>query len=57
MEYAYRQLRDQLIRSLLHLQFLWVVNPGLFGQMAATAGGIAVGSAVGHSIGAALTGK
>ncbi|CAF4308738.1 unnamed protein product, partial [Adineta steineri] len=29
---------------------------GLFGQMAATAGGVAVGSAVGHTIGAALTG-
>ncbi len=32
-------------------------QPGLFGQMAATAGGVAVGSAVGHTIGAALTGK
>ncbi|CAF3835216.1 unnamed protein product [Adineta steineri] len=31
-------------------------QPGLFGQMAATAGGVAVGSAVGHTIGAALTG-
>ncbi|CAF1363128.1 unnamed protein product [Adineta ricciae] len=31
-------------------------QPGLFGQMPATAGGIAVGSAVGHSIGAAITG-
>ncbi len=32
-------------------------QPGLFGQMAAMAGGVAVGSAVGHTIGAALTGK
>lgn len=32
-------------------------SPGLFGQMAATAGGVAVGSAVGHTIGAALTGN
>jgi len=32
-------------------------SPGLFGQMAATAGGVAIGSAVGHTIGAALTGK
>lgn len=32
-------------------------QPGLFGQMAATAGGVAVGSAVGHTLGAALTGK
>ncbi len=32
-------------------------QPGLFGQMAATAGGVAIGSAVGHTIGAALTGK
>jgi hypothetical protein len=31
-------------------------QPGLFGQMAATAGGVAIGSAVGHTIGAALTG-
>uniref|UniRef100_A0A915IN50 CHCH domain-containing protein n=1 Tax=Romanomermis culicivorax TaxID=13658 RepID=A0A915IN50_ROMCU len=31
-------------------------GPGLFGQMAATAGGVAVGSAVGHLIGGALTG-
>ncbi|XP_044253005.1 coiled-coil-helix-coiled-coil-helix domain-containing protein 10, mitochondrial-like isoform X2 [Tribolium madens] len=31
-------------------------QPGLFGQMAATAGGVAVGSAVGHTMGAALTG-
>ena len=31
-------------------------QPGLFGQMAATAGGVAVGSAVGHVIGGALTG-
>ena len=32
-------------------------QPGLFGQMAATAGGVAVGSAIGHTIGAAITGK
>lgn len=32
-------------------------QPGLFAQMAATAGGVAVGSAVGHTIGAAITGK
>ncbi|XP_068915716.1 coiled-coil-helix-coiled-coil-helix domain-containing protein 2 isoform X1 [Tenebrio molitor] len=31
-------------------------QPGLFGQMAATAGGVAVGSAVGHTVGHALTG-
>ncbi|XP_033627888.1 coiled-coil-helix-coiled-coil-helix domain-containing protein 2-like [Asterias rubens] len=31
-------------------------GPGLFGQMAATAGGVAIGSAVGHTIGAAMTG-
>lgn len=31
-------------------------QPGLFGQMAATAGGVAVGSAVGHTLGAAITG-
>lgn len=31
-------------------------QPGLFGQMAATAGGVAVGSAVGHTIGHAMTG-
>ncbi|XP_059147154.1 coiled-coil-helix-coiled-coil-helix domain-containing protein 10, mitochondrial-like [Physella acuta] len=31
-------------------------QPGLFAQMAATAGGVAVGSAVGHVVGAALTG-
>ncbi|EFA08694.2 coiled-coil-helix-coiled-coil-helix domain-containing protein 10, mitochondrial isoform X2 [Tribolium castaneum] len=31
-------------------------QPGLFGQMAATAGGVAVGSAIGHTIGAGLTG-
>jgi len=31
-------------------------SPGLFGQMAATAGGVAIGSAVGHTIGHALTG-
>ncbi|UJR08181.1 hypothetical protein I4U23_012454 [Adineta vaga] len=31
-------------------------QPGLFGQMAAIAGGVAVGSAVGHSVGAAITG-
>jgi coiled-coil-helix-coiled-coil-helix domain-containing protein 2 len=32
-------------------------QPGLFAQMAATAGGVAVGSAVGHTIGAAMTGR
>ncbi|KAL0883181.1 hypothetical protein ABMA27_016623 [Loxostege sticticalis] len=31
-------------------------QPSLFGQMAATAGGVAVGSAVGHVAGSALTG-
>ncbi|XP_033115578.1 coiled-coil-helix-coiled-coil-helix domain-containing protein 2-like [Anneissia japonica] len=31
-------------------------SPGLFGQMAATAGGVAIGSAVGHAVGAAMTG-
>ncbi|XP_013165210.1 PREDICTED: coiled-coil-helix-coiled-coil-helix domain-containing protein 10, mitochondrial isoform X1 [Papilio xuthus] len=31
-------------------------QPSLFGQMAATAGGVAVGSAVGHMAGSALTG-
>ncbi|RZC37284.1 coiled-coil-helix-coiled-coil-helix domain-containing protein 10, mitochondrial [Asbolus verrucosus] len=31
-------------------------QPGLFGQMAATAGGVAVGSAVGHAVGHAITG-
>ncbi|CAG9862903.1 unnamed protein product [Phyllotreta striolata] len=31
-------------------------QPGLFGQMAATAGGVAVGSAVGHAVGRAVTG-
>ncbi|KAH1015965.1 hypothetical protein HUJ04_007264 [Dendroctonus ponderosae] len=31
-------------------------GPGLFGQMAATAGGVAIGSAVGHTIGHAVTG-
>ncbi|CAF0920753.1 unnamed protein product [Rotaria sp. Silwood1] len=31
-------------------------QPGLFGQMAATAGGVAIGSAVGHTLGAAITG-
>lgn len=31
-------------------------GPGLFGQMALTAAGVAVGSAVGHTIGAGLTG-
>ncbi|XP_063915524.1 coiled-coil-helix-coiled-coil-helix domain-containing protein 10, mitochondrial isoform X2 [Zophobas morio] len=31
-------------------------QPGLFGQMAATAGGVAIGSAVGHTMGSALTG-
>lgn len=32
-------------------------QPGLFGQMAATAGGVAVGSAIGHTVGHAVTGK
>ncbi|CAB0005121.1 unnamed protein product [Nesidiocoris tenuis] len=31
-------------------------QPGMFAQMAATAGGVAVGSAVGHVVGAGLTG-
>ncbi|CAJ0579038.1 unnamed protein product, partial [Mesorhabditis spiculigera] len=31
-------------------------GPGLMGQMAATAGGVAIGSAVGHSIGHMMTG-
>ncbi|XP_033207706.1 coiled-coil-helix-coiled-coil-helix domain-containing protein 2 [Belonocnema kinseyi] len=31
-------------------------GPGLMGQMAATAGGVAIGSAVGHTIGHAMTG-
>jgi len=31
-------------------------GPGLFGQMAATAGGVAIGSAVGHAVGHAFTG-
>ncbi|XP_074640909.1 coiled-coil-helix-coiled-coil-helix domain-containing protein 2-like [Tubulanus polymorphus] len=31
-------------------------GPGLFGQMAATAGGVAIGSAVGHMIGNSLSG-
>ncbi|XP_030758778.1 coiled-coil-helix-coiled-coil-helix domain-containing protein 10, mitochondrial isoform X2 [Sitophilus oryzae] len=31
-------------------------GPGLFGQMAATAGGVAVGSAIGHTVGHAVTG-
>ncbi|KAM3965400.1 coiled-coil-helix-coiled-coil-helix domain containing 2 [Aphomia sociella] len=31
-------------------------QPSMFGQMAATAGGVAVGSAVGHMAGSALTG-
>ncbi|QPG73922.1 hypothetical protein FOA43_001237 [Brettanomyces nanus] len=31
-------------------------SPGLFGQMASTAAGVAVGSALGHTIGAGLTG-
>ncbi|XP_014245210.1 coiled-coil-helix-coiled-coil-helix domain-containing protein 10, mitochondrial isoform X2 [Cimex lectularius] len=31
-------------------------QPGLFGQMAATAGGVAVGSTIGHVVGAGLTG-
>lgn len=30
-------------------------GPGLFGQMAATAGGVAVGSTVGHVLGAGIT--
>ncbi|VDN50430.1 unnamed protein product [Dracunculus medinensis] len=32
-------------------------GPGLFGQMAATAGGVAIGSAVGHAVGNMLTGS
>lgn len=32
-------------------------GPGLFGQMAATAGGVAVGSAIGHTVGHAVTGN
>lgn len=32
-------------------------QPGLFAQMATTAAGVAVGSAVGHTIGAAMTGS
>ena len=31
-------------------------GPGLLGQMAATAGGVAIGSTVGHVVGHALTG-
>merc|ERR1719215_2399450 len=31
-------------------------QPGLFAQMAATAGGVAVGSAIGHTVGAVVTG-
>ncbi|BES92587.1 Coiled-coil-helix-coiled-coil-helix domain-containing protein [Nesidiocoris tenuis] len=31
-------------------------QPGLFGQMAATAGGVAVGSAVGHAVGEKIVG-
>jgi len=31
-------------------------GPGLFGQMAATAGGVAIGSAAGHMIGNAMSG-
>ncbi|KAF6199180.1 hypothetical protein GE061_007205 [Apolygus lucorum] len=31
-------------------------QPGLFGTMAATAGGVAVGSAVGHAVGEKITG-
>ncbi|KAJ8965116.1 hypothetical protein NQ314_004341 [Rhamnusium bicolor] len=31
-------------------------GPGLFGQMAATAGGVAVGSAIGNTVGHAMTG-
>ena len=32
-------------------------QPSLFGQMATTASAMAVGSAVGHTIGAAITGS
>lgn len=32
-------------------------QPGLFGQMAATAGGVAIGSAIGHTVGHAVTGN
>ncbi|XP_065164488.1 coiled-coil-helix-coiled-coil-helix domain-containing protein 10, mitochondrial-like isoform X1 [Atheta coriaria] len=32
-------------------------QPGLFAQMAATAGGVAVGSAVGHAVGSMMTGS
>ncbi|KAK6101370.1 CHCH domain family protein [Brugia pahangi] len=32
-------------------------GPGLMGQMAATAGGVAIGSAVGHAVGNILTGS
>ncbi|KAJ8042950.1 Coiled-coil-helix-coiled-coil-helix domain-containing protein 2 [Holothuria leucospilota] len=31
-------------------------QPGLLGQMAATAGGVAIGSTVGHVVGSAITG-
>ncbi|KAH7731435.1 CRE-HAR-1 protein [Aphelenchoides avenae] len=31
-------------------------GPGLMGQMAATAGGVAIGSAVGHAVGNMMTG-
>ncbi|KAJ2835095.1 hypothetical protein GGI24_000063 [Coemansia furcata] len=31
-------------------------QPSMFAQMAATAGGVAVGSAIGHTVGAAVTG-
>lgn len=31
-------------------------QPSMFQQMAATAGGVAVGSAIGHTVGAAVTG-
>lgn len=31
-------------------------GPGLMGQMAATAGGVAIGSAVGHAVGSMITG-
>lgn len=32
-------------------------QPGLFGQMASTAVGVGIGSAVGHTVGAAITGR
>ncbi|RLV83971.1 Mitochondrial intermembrane space cysteine motif-containing protein MIX17 [Meyerozyma sp. JA9] len=31
-------------------------SPGLFGQMASTAAGVAVGSTIGHTLGAGITG-